>query len=88
MTRRRIAGKRAVEKDVPVSSKKERLECNDLSLACPLPETSPVEVDSKLRLKRPAADNQVDQSKRSCVSELSIVPWSASSGEKRNLEVD
>ena len=46
MTRRRIAGKRAVEEDVPVSSKKERLACTDLSLACPLPETSPVEVDS------------------------------------------
>ena len=47
-----------------------------------LPETSQVDVDSELRMllrvKRHAADNQVDQSKTSCVSELLIVPWSAS----------
>ena len=92
MPRRRIAGKRANEEDVPVSSKKERLECTDLSLACPPQETSQVDVESELRQrlrgKRPTADNQVDRSKRSCVSELPIVPWSASSEEKRNLEVD
>ena len=38
--------------------------------------------------KRPVDDSQVDQSKRSCDNGLSIVPWSAFSGEKRNLEVD
>ena len=41
-TRRRIAGKRAVEDDVSVSSKKERLECTDLSLVSPSPETTSV----------------------------------------------
>ena len=91
-TRRRIAGKRAVEDDVSVSSKKERLECADLSLVSPPPETSSVETYSELRLrlrsKRPAVDSQVEQSKRSCADELSIVPWPAPSGGKRNLEVD
>ena len=91
-TRRRIAGKRAVEDDVSVSSKKERLECTDLSLVSPSPETTSVETDSELRLrlrsKRPAVDSQVEQSKRSSGGELSIVPWSAPSGEKRDLEVD
>ena len=52
-------------------AKKERIECTDLSLACPLPEaTANAE-------KRPADVNQVDPSKRSCVNELPIVPWSA-----------
>ena len=87
MPRRRIAGKRAVEDDVSESSKKERLECTDLSLVSPSPETTSVETDSELRLrlrsKRPAVDSQVEQSKRSRASELSIVPWSASSREKR-----
>ena len=41
-TRRRIAGKRAVEDDVSVSSKKERLECTDLSLVSPSPEKASV----------------------------------------------
>ena len=72
------------------ASKKERLECTDLSLVSPSPETTSVETDSELRLrsKRPAVDSQVEQSKRSCAGELSIVPWSAPSGKKRNLEVD
>ena len=91
-TRRGIAGKRAVEDDVSVSSKKERLECTDLSLVSPPPETTSVETDSKLRLrlrsKRPAVDSQVEKSKRLCAGELSIIPWSVPSGEKRNLEVD
>ena len=47
-TRRRIAGKRAVEDDVAVSSKKERLECTNLSLVSPSPETTSVETDSEL----------------------------------------
>ena len=47
-TRRRIAGKRAVEDDVSVSSKKERLECTDLSLVSPSPEKASVETDSEL----------------------------------------
>ena len=80
-TRRSIAGKRAVEDDVSVSSKKERPECSDLSLVNPSPETTSVETDSELRLrlrsKRPAVESQVEQSKRSCAGELSIVPWSA-----------
>ena len=90
MPRRRIGGKRTVEEDAHVPAKKERIECTDLSLACPLPEASQVDVDPELRLrgKRPAVDNQIDQSNRSCVNELPIVPWSASSREKRNLEVD
>ena len=92
MPRRRIAGKRAVEEDAHLSAKKERIECTDLSLACPLPEASQVDIDPELRLrmrgKRPAVDNQVDQSKRSCVNELPIVPWAAPPGEKRNLEVN
>ena len=75
-TRRRIAKKRAVEDDVSVSSKKERLECTDLSLVSPHPETTSVETDSELRLrlrsKRPAVDRQVEQSKRSCAGELSL----------------
>ena len=74
-----------------VSSKKERLECTDLSLVSPPPETTSVETDSELRLrlrsKRPAVDSQVEQSKRSCAGELSLVSWSAPSGEKRNLEM-
>ena len=92
MTRRRIAGQRAVEDGVSVTSKKERLACTDLRLVSPSPETTPVETDSELRLrlrsKRPAVDNQVEQSKKSCAGELTIVPWSAASGEKQNLEVD
>ena len=83
---------RAVEDDVSVSSKKQRLECSELSLVSPSPETTAVETDSELRLrlrsKRPAVDSQVERSKRSSAGELSIVPWSAPSGEKRNLEVD
>ena len=75
-----------------VSLKKERLECTDLSLVSPSPETITVGTDSELRLrlcsKRPAVDDQGEQSKRSCAGELSIVPWSAPSGEKRTLEVD
>ena len=47
-TRRRIAGKGAVEDDVSVSSKKERLECTDPSLVSPSPESTPVETDSEL----------------------------------------
>ena len=74
MPRRRIAGKRTVEEDADVSAKKERLGCTDLSLACQLPEASKVAIDPELRLrvrgKRPAVGNQVDQSKRSCVNEL------------------
>ena len=58
----------------------------------PSPETTSVETDPELRLrlrsKRPAVDSQVERSKRSFAGELSIVPWSAPSGEKRNLEVD
>ena len=74
-------------------AKKERTECTDLSLACPLPEASQsASIDSELRLRqrgrRPVDDSQVDQSKRSCVNESSIVPWSASSGEKGSLQVD
>ena len=38
-TRRRIAGKRAVEDDVSVSSKKESLDCTDLSPVSPSQET-------------------------------------------------
>ena len=38
--RRRIAGKRTVEEDAHVHAKKERTECTDLSLTCPLPEAS------------------------------------------------
>ena len=72
-----------------VSSKKERLECTDLSLVSPPPETTSVETDSELRLrlrsKRPAVDSQVEQSKRSCAGELSIVPWSAPSGRNETL---
>ena len=83
-SRRRIAGKRAVEDDVSASSKKERLECTDLTLVSPSPETTYVETDSELRLrlrsKRPAVDSQVAQSTRSCAGELSAVQWSASSG--------
>ena len=45
MPRPRIAVNRAVEEDVLVSLKKERLECTDLSLDCPFPETSQVDVD-------------------------------------------
>ena len=47
-TRRRIAGKRAVEDDVSVSSKKQRLECSELSLVSPSPEKASVETDSEL----------------------------------------
>ena len=47
----------------------------DLSLACPLPEAPhSAGIDPELRLpmrvKRPGVDNQVDQSKRSCVNDL------------------
>ena len=80
-TRRRIARKRAVEDDVSVSSEG-RLECSDMSLM------SPSLRDCDCGAKRPAVDSQVEQSKRSCAGELSIVPWSAPSGEKRNLEED
>ena len=87
-----LQGRELVEDDVSVSSKKERLEGTDLSLESPSPETTSVETDSELRLrlrsKRPAVDSQVEQSKRSCASELSCVRWSAPSREKRNLEVD
>ena len=91
--RRRIAGKRTVEEDAHVHAKIERIECTDRSLARPLPEASqPAGIDTELRLrlrgKRQADDSQVDQSKRPCVNELPIVPWSASSGEKHSLDVD
>ena len=46
------------------------------------------ELQMRLRGKRQADDSEVDQSKRPCVDESQIVPWSASSGEKRSLEVD
>ena len=49
MPRRRIAGKRTVEEDAHVPAKKERIECTDRSLACPLPEASQVDVDPELR---------------------------------------
>ena len=73
-----------------MSSKKEHLECTDLSLVSPSPETTSVVTDSELRLrgKRPAVDNQIEQSKRSCAGKLSVAPWSAPSGEKRKLEVE
>ena len=58
----------------------------------PSPHTTSVETDPELQLrlrsKRPAVDSQVERSKRSSAGELSIVPWSAPSGEQRNLEVD
>ena len=43
------------------------------------------ELRLRMRVKRPAVDNQVDQSKRSCVNELPILPWSAPSGENEIL---
>ena len=71
-TRRRIAGKRAVEDDVSVSSKKVRLECTDLGLVSPSPETTSVETDPELRLrlrsKRPVVDSQVEARDRLQVS--------------------
>ena len=82
-----------MEEEAHVPAKKERIECTDLNLACPLPEApQSVRSDPELRLrtlgKRPAVDNQVDQSKRSCLHELPTVPWSVSSREKQNYEVD
>ena len=73
--RRRIVGQRTVEEDAHVHAKKERTECTDLSLACPLPEASQsasIDTELRLRLRR----------------KRSIVPWPASSGEKCSLEVD
>ena len=75
MPRRRFAGKRTVENDAHVLAKKERAECTDLSLACPLPrppQSPGVDPERGLRLlvKRPPVDNHVDQSKRSCVKTL------------------
>ena len=93
MPQRRNAGKRTVEDDAHVPATKERAECTHLSLACTLseaPQSAGIDPELRLRMrgKRPAVDNQVDQSEGSCVNELPITPWSASSGEKRNLEVD
>ena len=73
-----------------MSSKKNILSVLDLSLVSPSPETTSVVTDSELRLrgKRRAVDNQIEQSKRSCAGKLSVAPWSAPSGEKRKLEVE
>ena len=72
--------------------RKERTECTDLSLACPLPEASQsASIDTELRLrlrgdqlmtvKLTRARDRVSMSCR-------LLFWSASSGEKRSLEED
>ena len=49
--RQRIAGKRTVKEDAHADAKKERIECTDLSLECPLPEASQsASIDTELRL--------------------------------------
>ena len=73
-----------------MSAKKERIKCTDLSLAFPHPVASQLDIDPELRLrtrgKISAVDTQIDQSKRSCINELPIVPWSAPSGENEILK--
>ena len=84
MLRRRIAGGGELLRMTHMClQRKERAEGTHLSLACPLPvapQSAGIDPELRLRLrvKRPAVDGQVDQSKRSCVNELTIVPWSAS----------
>ena len=72
MLRRRIAGKRTVEEDAHVPAKKDRIECTDLSLACPLPEASRVDIDCSSASPGEKRNLEVDeemQQKKQCISD-------------------